>query len=230
MKAFTDRRTLLAAAPLLFALAYRMLGSVADAEDVLQDTWLRFAEADEAALRSPRAWLATVATRLCLDRLSADWQAKYGHPVLVVESFVDPGQFRGTVHTAQGWEELGQTDGWGRCRRDFCVQHDKPRRLFVREVAKNARRSLQAEHLKPALAGVEKKAGARCYLNSRPSPYPVSSIWAARGWTPRPMRSPWRVNPSASWIWRDAQWPWTRSTRRIKPPGSWSWSTERTTC
>ena len=101
--------------------------------------------------------------RLTLDRLSADWQARYGHPVLVVETFVDPEQFNGTVYTANGWQEVGLTDGWGRCRRDFYVQHDKPKRLFVREVVKNARRSLRAEHLKPALAGVEKKAGARCY-------------------------------------------------------------------
>jgi len=101
--------------------------------------------------------------RLTLDRLSADWQAQYGHPVLVVETFVDPDQFDGTVYSAQGWEEIGLTDGWGRCRRDYYVQHDKPKRLFVREVVKNARRSLQAEHLKPALAGVERKAGARCY-------------------------------------------------------------------
>jgi hypothetical protein len=101
--------------------------------------------------------------RLTLDRLSADWQARYGHPVLVVETFVDPGQFNGTVYSANGWQEVGLTDGWGRCRRDFYVQHDKPKRLFVREVVRNARRSLQAEHLKPALAGVEKKAGARCY-------------------------------------------------------------------
>ena len=101
--------------------------------------------------------------RLALDRLSADWQARYGHPVLVVETFVDPEKFNGTVYTANGWQELGLTDGWGRCQRDFYVQHDKPKRLFVREVVKNARRSLQAEHLKPALAGVEKKAGARCY-------------------------------------------------------------------
>lgn len=101
--------------------------------------------------------------RLTLDRLSADWQARYGHPVLVVETFVDPDQFDGTVYSAHGWEEIGLTDGWGRCRRDYYVQHDQPKRLFVREVVKNARRSLQAEHLKPALAGVEKKAGARCY-------------------------------------------------------------------
>jgi len=100
--------------------------------------------------------------RLTLERLSADWMARYGHPVLVVETFVDPAQFNGTVYTAQGWQEVGLTDGWGRCRRDFYVPHDKPKRLFVREVVKNARRSLQAEQLKPALAGVEKKAGARC--------------------------------------------------------------------
>lgn len=101
--------------------------------------------------------------RLALDRLSADWQARYGHPVLVVETFVDPEQFNGTVYTAQGWQELGLTDGWGRCRRDYYVPHDRPKRLFVREIARNARRSLQAEHLKPALASVEKKAGGRCY-------------------------------------------------------------------
>lgn len=101
--------------------------------------------------------------RLTLDRLSADWQARYEHPVLVVETFVDPEQFNGTVYTAQGWQELGLTDGCGRHRRDYYVQHDKPKRLFVRELVRNARRSLQAEHLKPALANVEKKAGARCY-------------------------------------------------------------------
>jgi hypothetical protein len=101
--------------------------------------------------------------RLTFERLSADWEARYGHPVLVVETFVDPEQFNGTVYTAHGWQEVGLTDGWGRCRRDYYVQHDKPKRLFVREVCKNARRSLQAEHLKPGLAEVEKKAGTRCY-------------------------------------------------------------------
>ena len=101
--------------------------------------------------------------RLTLDRLGADWQARYGHPVLVVETFVDPAQFNGTVYTANGWQEVGLTDGCGRCRRDYYVQHDQPKRLFVRELVRNACRSLQAEHLKPALAGVEQKAGARCY-------------------------------------------------------------------
>jgi len=114
----------------------------------------------------PQAHLPNLGSRvlrLTLERLSADWQTRYGHPVLVVETFVDPEQFQGTVYTAQSWQEVGLTEGSGRCRRDYYVQHDKPKRLFVREVVRNARRSLQAEHLKPALAGVEKKAGARCY-------------------------------------------------------------------
>lgn len=101
---------------------------------------------------------------LVLDRLSDDWQARYGHPVLVAETFVDPDQFCGTVYTANGWEELGQTDGWGRKSRDYYVKHDKPKRLFVRELCRNARRSLQAEHLKPELAVVEAKVPVRCEM------------------------------------------------------------------
>ena len=100
--------------------------------------------------------------RLTLDRLSADWQAHYGHPILVVETFVDPDQFQGTVYTANGWIELGETDGWGRQRRDYYVKHDKPKRLFVRALAREACRSLQAEHLKPSLAVVEAKVPVRC--------------------------------------------------------------------
>lgn len=108
--------------------------------------------------------LGTKALRLVLDRLSDDWQACYGHPVLVVETFVDPEQFCGTLYTANGWQELGQTDGWGRHRRDYYLKHDKPKRLFVRELVRHARRSLQAEHLKPDLARVEAQVPARCTL------------------------------------------------------------------
>lgn len=53
----------------LFGLAYRMLGTPADAEDVLHDAWLRLQAQDIAALDDPEAWLVTVTTRLALDRL-----------------------------------------------------------------------------------------------------------------------------------------------------------------
>jgi RNA polymerase sigma-70 factor (ECF subfamily) len=55
--------------PRLFGIAYRMLGVRADAEDVLQDAWLRWHQTDRALLRSEDAWLVTVVTRLAIDRL-----------------------------------------------------------------------------------------------------------------------------------------------------------------
>ncbi len=55
----------------LFGLAYRMLGLRAEAEDIVQEAYLRWHAADHAAVRSAEAWLVTVATRLCIDRLRA---------------------------------------------------------------------------------------------------------------------------------------------------------------
>src|SRR3954453_9135420 len=54
---------------LLFTVAYEMLGSAADAEDVLQETWLRWADVDRAEGRDPRAYLVRITTRLSLNRL-----------------------------------------------------------------------------------------------------------------------------------------------------------------
>ncbi|MEU5840735.1 RNA polymerase sigma factor SigJ [Rhodococcus sp. NPDC047139] len=62
-KAFEDCRNH------LLAVAYRLTGSIADAEDAVQDAWLRLAGADVAAIRDLRAWLTTVVGRLCLDKL-----------------------------------------------------------------------------------------------------------------------------------------------------------------
>ena len=57
--------------PRLFSIAYRMLGSASEAEDVLQDAWVRFSGAESNDLRSPQAFAATIVTRLCLDRLKS---------------------------------------------------------------------------------------------------------------------------------------------------------------
>ncbi|MCQ4274252.1 RNA polymerase sigma factor SigJ [Stutzerimonas degradans] len=55
--------------PKLFGLAYRLLGSRADAEDLLQDAWLKWSGADAATIRDAEAWLVTVVTRLGIDQL-----------------------------------------------------------------------------------------------------------------------------------------------------------------
>jgi hypothetical protein len=141
-----------------------------------RDQWIGWSEAQRRRrlpllvnncrfLLRPQTTFPNLASRslsLCLHRLSADWQARYGHPVALVETFVDPEQFCGTVYTASGWQELGQTDGFGRVRRDFYVEHHKPKRLFACELCKNARRSLQADSLKPAWAIVEAQTPPRC--------------------------------------------------------------------
>ncbi|WP_368073176.1 sigma factor [Streptomyces sp. SolWspMP-sol7th] len=57
--------------PRLFGLAYRMLGSAQEAEDVVQDAYLRWAGTDRAAVRTPGAWLTTTVTRLCLTVLDS---------------------------------------------------------------------------------------------------------------------------------------------------------------
>src|SRR5260370_11723997 len=56
---------------LLFSIAYRMLGSVADAEDAVQDTFIRWQRASAVDVRSPRAFLVTIVSRLCINQLQS---------------------------------------------------------------------------------------------------------------------------------------------------------------
>ena len=54
---------------LLFSIAYRMLGSATDAEDIVQEAFLRWLQANDEEIQSPKAFLSTVVTRLCIDQL-----------------------------------------------------------------------------------------------------------------------------------------------------------------
>ena len=57
--------------PLLFSIAYRMLGSAMDAEDIVQEAWLRYQQADREEITSPKAYLSTIVTRLCINQLKS---------------------------------------------------------------------------------------------------------------------------------------------------------------
>lgn len=57
--------------PMLEGVAYRMLGSLAEAQDMVQETWLRWARANKEEIRSVRSWLVTTCSRLCLDQLKS---------------------------------------------------------------------------------------------------------------------------------------------------------------
>lgn len=66
-----DLTTFEASRPRLFGIAYRMLGSAAEAEDVVQDAWLRWQSVDHSQVREPAAFLATIVTRLAIDALNS---------------------------------------------------------------------------------------------------------------------------------------------------------------
>lgn len=65
---------------LLFSIAYRMLGSASDAEDVVQDTWLRARQDENADVSSTRGYLTTIVTRLCIDRLRSSARSRMEYP------------------------------------------------------------------------------------------------------------------------------------------------------
>jgi RNA polymerase sigma-70 factor (ECF subfamily) len=75
-----DDRTFETYRPLLFSIAYRMLGSSSEAEDVVQDTWLRARQDGGADVRSPRAYLTTIVTRLCIDHLRSAERTRMEYP------------------------------------------------------------------------------------------------------------------------------------------------------
>jgi len=65
--------------PRLLGLAYRMVGSRADAEDIVGEAWVRWCSSDSSALRSPQAWLTTVTTRIALDFLRSARHRREGY-------------------------------------------------------------------------------------------------------------------------------------------------------
>ncbi len=95
--------------------------------------------------------LASRVLGLCLKRVSADWQTHWEHPVLLVESFVDESQYRGTCYRACGFEAVGPSAGYGRSSRDFYLEHGQPKQLYLRELRKGAAAILRRGRLPACL-------------------------------------------------------------------------------
>src|ERR1022692_4033413 len=106
--------------------------------------------------------LASRLMKLCLARLSEDWQKTYGHEVLIAESFVDSQIYQGTCYKASGWTLLGQTQDYQRARPDFYQAHERPKQLWVRELRPGARTILRGRNLPPALQALEQKYPPEC--------------------------------------------------------------------
>ena len=92
---------------------------------------------------------------LCARRISADWQARHHHPLLLLETFVDPDRFRGTVYRAANWTPVGETRGYRR-RGDGYVAGSTPKQVLLLPLGRNVRSLLRA----PALAAEHQLHGA----------------------------------------------------------------------
>jgi hypothetical protein len=106
--------------------------------------------------------LASRVLGLALRRLSADWQERWAHPVLVVESFVDESEYRGTCYRACGFAAVGATAGFGRASRDFYQEHGQPKQLYLRELHPGARKHLSQARLPEPLAAYEAEVTGPC--------------------------------------------------------------------
>ena len=72
-------------------------------------------------------------------RAVSDWRTRFGHPLLLLETFVDPRRFHGGVYRAANWMELGLTQGYRRTREGYSAQSDGPKWVFVRPLCRDAR-------------------------------------------------------------------------------------------
>ena len=110
--------------------------------------------------------LASRVLALCLKRLNADWQAHWGHPVILVESYVDESKYRGTCYRACGFEAVGLTAGYGRSSRDYYLEHGQAKQLYLRELRPRALSILRQGRLPPDLAEHEEKVSGPCPLRA----------------------------------------------------------------
>lgn len=86
---------------------------------------------------------------LCEKRISPDWRMRFGHPLLLLETFVDPQRYHGTVYKAANWLCLGQTKGFRRTRQGYSLQKYSPKRVFVRPLHGQAQSLLSRSVLEP---------------------------------------------------------------------------------
>lgn len=106
--------------------------------------------------------LASRVLKLVCQRLSEDWYLTYRHPILAVESFIDPQLHAGTGYKAAGWTRLGYTAGFARVEQDFYQLHERPKQLWVKSLVDQAPAVLSAPQLPAPWSGYEKIPPSRC--------------------------------------------------------------------
>ncbi len=86
--------------------------------------------------------LASRILSLCERRISQDWQQRFGYPLLLLETFVDPQYFHGTIYRAANWVHVGDTRGFRRTRKGYSPTAQYPKHIFVRPLIRQAQACL----------------------------------------------------------------------------------------
>jgi hypothetical protein len=91
--------------------------------------------------------LATKILSLCKRRIQSDWKDRFGFPLLMMETFVDPSLFVGTIYRAANWQLVGKTKGYQRIRNGYSNTCYTPKFVFVLPLQRNTRRLLSGSSL-----------------------------------------------------------------------------------
>ena len=94
--------------------------------------------------------LASRVLSLCQKRLQADWQEFFGHSVVLLETFVNPQLFQGTIYKAANWIYVGDTKGFHRTRQGYSTKAQSPKMVFVKPLISHAQVLLSKPILEPA--------------------------------------------------------------------------------
>lgn len=100
----------------------------------------------------PEHHVANLASRvlaLSERRLASDWPARFGYPLLLLETFVDPQRFHGTIDRAANWQEVGETRGYRRTRTGYSATTGGAKRVFLRPLQARAQACLSRPVLDP---------------------------------------------------------------------------------
>ena len=198
---------------LLFTVAYEMLGSAADAEDVIQETWLRWAEVDRDEVRDDRAYLVRIATRLSLNRLRTLARQRETYvgpwlpePLLTTPDVADDLELADSVSTAMlvVLETLTPTERAVFVLREvFDVGYDEIAAAVdkspaaVRQIAHRARNHVEARQPREQVTARRPRAarstrctarwstaGRRWPSSSTAASTPSSRSWSRTAWSP----------------------------------------------
>ena len=106
--------------------------------------------------------LASRILSLCQRRLPTDWQENFAHPVVLLETFVDPQRFHGTVYKASNWLYVGDTKGFRRTRQGYSDTAQSPKMVFLKALQVDTQSVLSQSILDP----LYRKGGPKIMLKA----------------------------------------------------------------